>query len=185
MRTGLYAAACLILTLGCAGRDTRPAGPTPRRLYLARHAQAATDGVSADRPLSARGVADARAMAELLRPLHLRLGVVWHSGLARAEQTADILARVLSTGKGVTGRRGLLPNDPVVPVAAEIVAAKESLMIVGHRPFLRRLIALLIGGEPSADPFVLSPGTVLCLEPDDAGLWRVLWVASPDLLPQR
>lgn len=116
------------------------------RVYLVRHGEARPKDVDPERHLTERGAADVEKIASFLKPLGLCVDAVWHSGKARAAQTAEILGRSVESTRGVLTRDGLAPNDPVAPVKEELDAAAEDLMLVGHLPFMARLAAELVTG---------------------------------------
>ncbi len=55
-------------------------------------------------------------------------------------------------------------------------------MLVGHLPFMAKLAALLVAGDAEAALLDYRPGSVLCLERDDSGSWRIAWMLRPELL---
>ena len=153
------------------------------RLYLVQHGEAKSKDADPDRHLTDKGVRDVEKIAAFLKPLGLRVNAVWHSGKARAAQTADILASALAITEGVIQRDGLAPNDPIAPVREELMQAAANLMIVGHMPFLSKLASALVAGSESADAVAFRQGGVVCLERFEDGAWGVAWMMVPELLP--
>lgn len=72
----------------------------------------------------------------------LEVSAIYHSGKLRAAQTAEIMARSLAVPS--LAREGLSPNDPVLPVA-QWLSEQEPSLVVGHLPFLDRLLCQLLG----------------------------------------
>ena len=103
-----------------------------------------------------------------------------HSGLARARQTAEILAARLASPRGVREVGGLRPNDDPAVVRSGLEAARDSVMLVGHLPHLARLASLLLAGDPAAVPIRFAPGAVACLTREDDG-WALEWLVTPAL----
>jgi len=132
------------------------------RLYLVQHAHAVAKDVDPNRPLSDKGRADLALVMELLRPVGLRVGWIWHSSKVRAAQTAEILAEVVDSAQGPSVREGLGPNDDVEPWRGQLEAAEQDGMIVGHQPFLGKL--------------------VVCLARDGSDRWQLEWMVTPGLL---
>ena len=91
------------------------------KLYLAQHGEALSRQEDPERPLSEQGVQDVRAVAAFLGDAGIKLARVWHSGKRRAEQTAEILARVVLSGGRAEVIEGISPNDPVGEFAADAV----------------------------------------------------------------
>jgi len=155
------------------------------RLYLVQHGQAKSDREDPDRHLTDRGLRDIASLADFLRPLALGIGTIWHSGKARAAQTATLLTPVLG-GKGeIVQHDRLAPNDAPDPVAGEVAARQSDLMIVGHMPFLGRLAGLLISASAQTGPVTFQQGGLVCLERDEADSWSVCWMVVPELLARR
>ena len=152
-------------------------------VYLIRHGDAKSKQEDPERSLSVKGTQDVRKMAAFLKPLDLAVEVVWHSGKARAAQTAELLGGAVSSANGVGKRDGLAPMDPVEPIGAELASASRDVMLVGHLPFMGKLASALVAGTESADVVAFQPGSVACLERIDAGNWILCWMATPDLLP--
>ena len=61
---------------------------------------------------------------------------------------------------------------------------EDDTLVVGHLPFMARLVALLTTGDSESDIVAYCPGSVVCLERADAGHWVVQWMIRPDILPK-
>jgi phosphohistidine phosphatase len=70
-----------------------------------------------------------------------------HSGKKRALQTAEIFVKALEPEAGVTKGAGLAPLDDVTQFASTL-NNEEDIMVVGHLPFLERLLSCLVAGSP-------------------------------------
>jgi phosphohistidine phosphatase len=149
------------------------------KLCLVQHGEAKPKDVDPDRHLIDTGERDARKVAAHLASCAVTVGRVWHSGKARAQQTAEILAEAL--GGAVTQRDGLAPKNDVGPIAEEFAAAREDLMVVGHLPFLGKLASLLVAGDEDAGVVAFQYAGVVCLERADHD-WAVRWMLVPDLV---
>ncbi len=166
------------------------------RLYLVQHGEAKSKDEDPERHLTEKGVRDVEKVAAFLKPLGLCAGGVWHSGKARARQTAETLAQAVTAEGGAVERPGLAPNDPVEPVKEELARAASSrrpevptdraeadVMIVGHLPFLGKLASLLVAGSESAGVVAFRNAGVVCLERGEGGAWRTTWALIPEILP--
>ena len=152
------------------------------RIYLTQHGLAVPKDLDPERPLSERGREDVRRLGDFLANAGVRVEQVFHSGKARAEQTASLLAETVLVAGPPQARPGLNPNDPVEPLAAEIEAWSADTLLVGHLPFLARLASLLLASDPERPLLAFEPGSMCCLERDGAGHWVLLWMIRPDLL---
>jgi phosphohistidine phosphatase len=149
-------------------------------LYLVQHAQAMSKRENPERPLTDEGRRSAAAVAVLAGRLGLAVQQIRHSGKARAEQTATILAEALSPPGGVLQVDGLGPMDDVERVADGLVRDAEPLMLVGHLPFMERLAGYLLTGDPGRPVVAFSNAGIVCLV-GEGDRWRVRWIATPEL----
>ncbi len=151
------------------------------RLYLAQHGDALPEQVDPDRPLSAQGRADVERIAALFAEKIAVPARVLHSGKTRARESAEILARRLAPAAPIEVIAGINPKDDPEPLAAQLDAWVEDVLLVGHMPFMGRLASLLLGAGAPALAF--SPGTLVCLERQERG-WALAWMVRPELLTQ-
>jgi len=151
------------------------------KLYLVRHAEAVNQPVAGERPLTEAGRQDAAALAQAMKALALTVPVIWHSGKARAFQTAEILNAAICAEQGLIAHDDLLPMDAIKPIAKLLCNQESDLMIVGHEPFLGELAAKLIVGKRRRKVLDLAKCSVACLQRDDAGDWSVIWVITAEL----
>lgn len=149
------------------------------KLYLIQHAEAKPEE-DALRPLTEKGEEDARLLAGLLRRLDVRVGHILHSGKLRALQTAEAVAGELKPQEVSVGD-GLKPLDDPSAWVERLASTKDDLMLIGHMPHLGKLASrLLCGDERLKLGFV--PGSVVCLERDEAGIWFLKWMVIPEVL---
>ena len=92
----------------------KPAGPEPTLVLLVRHGQTPTTGTTlpgraAGLHLADRGVAQAEAAAERIRPLAAKVGAVYAAPLERTQETATPIARAVK--RRVRTEAGLLECD--------------------------------------------------------------------------
>jgi phosphohistidine phosphatase len=152
------------------------------KLYLVQHGQAVPKQEDPERPLSEQGEGDVRRVATRLGEAGVRVVRVWHSGKLRAAETAAILAGKICSGKQVEMITGIKPNDPVDEFASDADVWDEDTLVVGHLPFMSRLVALLVAGDSEHELVHYSPGSIVCLERDNTDRWVISWMLSPGLL---
>ena len=150
------------------------------RVYLVQHGDAVPERLDPERPLSAVGRREVHAVARLLADTGVRLARVVHSGKLRAQQTAELLATAVAPGR-VPEVAGLSPNDSVEPVVRRIADWASDVMLVGHLPFMGKLVARLVAGDEGKPVVAFVPGTVVCLERDEANHWTIVWMVRPAL----
>lgn len=126
------------------------------------------------RPLSRAGRAGVERIAQLARERDVKISVIYHSGILRAEETAAILAEHLSPPLGVEQRAGLLPEDDPVFAKADLEEAQDSIMLVGHLPHLNRLATLLVASGPNRPVVEFSPAMMACCA-KEGRRWKIAW----------
>ena len=152
------------------------------KLYLVRHAKAASKQVDPERSLTEEGRRDIQRVAAFIKPLNLCVDCLWNSGKKRAMQTAEFLAEVVKIKKAQTIHDGLGPNDDVAVIRNELGSAEQDVMIVGHLPFLSKLASLLLGGSESANTVAFKQGGIVCLSRGEENQWQIDWMVTPGLL---
>lgn len=143
---------------------------SPRRLVVLRHAQAEPSAASdAERPLSARGRADAAAVGTWLAGLGLDLAPPTSAALVsaalRTRQTYDALVAAAGWDGGAdaaTHDAGLYSAGPeaALDLVRETAGEVTTLLVVGHNPTMAYLAHLLDDGEgdPGAASEMVSQG---------------------------
>jgi phosphohistidine phosphatase len=156
------------------------------KLCLVRHGAATPMEENPGQPLTEKGRRDIQRLAVFLARSGVSVARVIHSGKKRAEETAVLLADVVGPGKVVEeAEAGLGPNDSTDLLATAAAALIEDAMVVGHQPFMGRMVARLLAGTEDAIGVAFEPGTVVCLErSDNGGGWHLNWMAGPRLLGQ-
>ena len=152
------------------------------KLYVVRHGDALTADTDATRPHSQKGISDAQKMAAFLKSSAVKVDCVYQSGLKRAEQTAEILAKELKLGCPVEQKDHLKPDDDVDLFIQSIRNETGDLMIVGHLPHLSHLVSKLVIN--SLDPQIIEfkKGAVVLLEKESDRFFRIKWFVVPKLL---
>lgn len=148
--------------------------------YLVRHGEAVAATVDPQRPLSAPGRRAVEAVARAAAGRDVRVGAILHSGILRARQTAEIFTQILAPAQGASFNAGLLPEDDPAVAKAELEAASDSVMLVGHLPHMSRLAALLARGLWEWETVDFAPATLVCCSYDGAR-WRMHWKIDPEL----
>ena len=133
-----------------------------------------------DRPLRRDGVDTVSRMGAWAAERGLGVDEIRHSGKRRAAETAEILGDHLQPPLGVKVAPGLAPLDDVRPVAEALGGEDDTVMLVGHLPFLARLAAFLLTGSPEATPVRFTNAGIVCLEGGE-GRWELTWSVPPDL----
>lgn len=152
------------------------------KLYLVQHGEAVSKETDPDRPLSEQGRHDLQKLAEYLSHLDTDIQRVWHSGKTRAAQSAGLLAQTILPHGQIEPVNGLAPNDDVITFATRLDARDPATVLVGHLPFMSRLMAYLLVGDPEVELVTFKPGSMACLENPEGDGWRLNWMLRPELL---
>ena len=151
-------------------------------LYLIQHGEATSEDVNPSRPLTPKGSQEVQKTASFLAQMNLGPISIRHSGKLRAQQTAEIIAAPLRPGCQVQQSENLSPNDSARNLIEEIGKRKTDLVIVGHLPFLGKLVSTLLTGSESKNPVAFRRGGVVCLQRNEDRTWQVAWMVTPDVL---
>ena len=162
------------------------------QLLVIRHAAAedkdewSRSGKSDDeRPLTSDGAKDMAKAAKGLRTLIPEVGLIASSPLARARQTAQIVASALGVNH-VDVTDLLIPDAPFAGFTSWLVGQKEdeTVAVVGHEPHLGILITWLLAGIEEAR-VEMKKGAACLIEFDGKpakGKGVLRWCIPPGLL---
>jgi phosphohistidine phosphatase len=149
--------------------------------YLVRHGDAVSETLDSQRPLSRLGQEQVEQVARAAAARQAQVSAIFHSGILRAEQTAEIMARHLAPELGVRRMKGLAPQDDPAIAKAELETSQAPVMFVGHLPHMGRLAGLLINGDAERGAVEFAPATVVCVS-QQVSRWQLIWVLVPDFL---
>lgn len=149
-------------------------------LFLVQHGETTSEDIDPSRPLTEKGRTDVSKVADFMERSGVKAEEIWHSDKLRAKQTAEIIAKILGTGK-IIEKEGLAPNDPIAKYVEIVNGSSKDLMIIGHLPFLAKLSSSLLAGSGSGGIINFKQGIVVCLEKCDY-TWGVAWMVGPELV---
>jgi phosphohistidine phosphatase len=150
-------------------------------LYLVQHGEAKTEEEDPERALNQRGAEVVERIAAWAAKVGIQVDQIRHSGKRRAQQTAEILADRIEPNHGVVPVSGLKPNDDINAWAENLAKESESVMLVGHLPFLSRLTSLLLVGDLTKEIVRFRNGGIVCLIREE-DRWLLDWAMTPDLV---
>jgi len=146
--------------------------------YLVRHGDAVSELVDVERPLSEMGRVQVARLAQQAAAKGVQPAVIYHSGILRARQTAEIMSEQLRPARGMAPMDGLQPMADPAGTAAMLELATDSIMLVGHLPFMNRIVGLLVKGNAERIVVDFAPATLVCLA-KQAPRWGVQWSLAP------
>jgi phosphohistidine phosphatase len=141
------------------------------KLYLVRHGEAETREIDAERPLSDKGIGQVERLAKHCAEYDVKPAHVYHSGLLRAQQTAQIIADRLGV-ESIGKIDHLDACDPVEPIKNLAEFWDQDTILVGHVPYMGELLYSLTEGVSSVN---FHTATGVCLQ-KEAGHWVTQWV---------
>jgi phosphohistidine phosphatase len=150
-------------------------------LFLVQHGEAERVTPDHERPLTGPGEEAVRRMANWAAQAGVKVKQIRHSGMKRTEQTAEILAEQLRPTEGVIAASELKPEEDVRRMAGDLSQEQKAVMLVGHLPFLSRLVGFLLVEDPESDVVKFQNAGIVCLS-QQQGKWSIRWVMLPDLL---
>jgi phosphohistidine phosphatase len=118
-------------------------------IYLLRHGIAIEredwDGDDSKRPLTREGEKQLEKISKALKKMDLEFDLILSSPYERAKKTAEIVTDKLGLEKSLKFSDDLTPEGDPENLVAEINKLKsENAMLVGHEPYLSKLVSLLI-----------------------------------------
>jgi phosphohistidine phosphatase len=158
-------------------------------LYLLRHGIAVDPSVpdfakDAERPLTPKGKRRLRQSAEAMGAMKITFDVILSSPYVRAKQTAEIVAKALKRRKQLKFSDDLTPGGnpkSLIQSLNDLRPRPKNILLVGHEPYLSRLIALLTAGNTSME-IDFKKGSLCKLETESLRYGRCAifaWLLAP------
>lgn len=152
------------------------------KIYILRHGHApsiteAKVPTDFERPLSQTGREAVRGAASLLKRRGARPGLVLHSPLKRAVQTAKEVLQVLQPAPEARPYKPLeneMTGEDLYRNIVEDGIKSGEVLLVGHQPQLGELAKYLSGQY-----FTLKPAGLIALDVDGPEQGAVLWSENP------
>jgi phosphohistidine phosphatase len=138
----------------------------------------------AERPLTPKGKRQLRQTAAAMKTMGLRFDLILSSPYLRAKQTAEMVANSLKLQKKLTFSDELTPGGNPRALIQQLNAARpkpDAVLLVGHEPYLSRLIGLLTTGETNLG-IDLKKGGLCKLETEKLSHDRcatLVWLLTP------
>ena len=142
-------------------------------LYLLRHGIAVDPSSprfakDAERPLTPKGKRRLQQAAGAMAALKISFDVILSSPYLRAKQTAEIVAKSLKRRNKLKFTDELTPGGnpkSLIQQLNELRPKPKNILLVGHEPYLSKLIALLTAGNTGME-IDLKKGSLCKLETD-------------------
>jgi phosphohistidine phosphatase len=152
------------------------------KLYLVQHGEACTKEVNPERPLTDQGKAEIDRLATFFQQAGVQAERVIHSGKLRAQQTAECLAKAIAPEVELEISGLINPKDNPKAFDWQSESWDRDTLIVGHLPFMAKLVSHLLVEDENRLITAYQPGSVVCLEHTNDGQWQINWMIRPKLL---
>ncbi len=153
-------------------------------LFLVQHGLSAPKDIDPEKGLSDFGREETNRIAQVAKMYKIPVQKIVHSGKNRAEQTASVFHEALALETPMEKISGIQPMDDSRSFAATI-NPKENLMVVGHMPFMERLVSFLTTGTENCRVFKFQNSGIVCLDmergEDNEADWFIKWTLNPNI----
>lgn len=153
-------------------------------LFLVQHGLSAPKDIDPEKGLSDLGREETERIAQVAKGYAIPVQNIVHSGKKRAQQTAGIFHETLALKTPMKKISCINPMDDVQRFAATL-KAKDNLMVVGHMPFMERLVSFLTTGAENCRVLKFQNSGIVCLdmELDEENVpdWFIKWTLNPDI----
>ncbi len=153
-------------------------------IYLVQHGKSAPKDVDPEKGLTDQGRNDTERIAQVAKSYGIKVDRIVHSGKKRAEQTAAIYHAALAVKSPLEAISGIDPLDDVRAFAQGLDTAAR-LMVVGHMPFMQRLVSYLTAGSDAVRVYQFQNSGIVCLDADigeDGNPdWFIKWTLNPNI----
>ncbi len=151
-------------------------------LYLVQHGRCLPKAEDPEQGLSIKGRDETSLIANVAKNYNVQVGRIFHSGKKRARQTAEIFSEIIIASHGIAKLDGLKPLDDVVGIATTLKPETQT-MIVGHLPFMEKLVSQLLTGASIHRIFAFQNSGIVCLDREEGiTTWHIKWSFMPNIL---
>ncbi len=148
-------------------------------LFLVQHGESLPKDQDPEKGLSKKGIEETQKIAQVAKMYNIPVSQIVHSGKKRALQTAQIFHKELKIEAQLQIIEGIAPMDSVESYAQQI-DSKANTMVVGHLPFMGKLVSLLTTGTIGFDLYRFQNSGIVCLEKED-DKWHIKWTLNPNI----
>lgn len=144
------------------------------QLYLMRHGQAENPSIDPEQGLTEEGKFAIQQIAKELVVKSVHTSQIYHSTKKRAQQTANIVAEIISPDVSPKAMDNLKPGDNPAMIIDTLNQWTDDTLLVSHLPFIPSLLERLTRSQHTVR---FEPGTVACLS-RSGDQWQLEWVIS-------
>jgi len=153
-------------------------------LFLVQHGISVSGELDPEKGLADLGIEETNRIAPVAKGYGIPVHTIVHSGKKRAEQTAVIYHRTLGLETPLKAIPGINPLDDVRAFAARI-DPRANWMVVGHMPFMERLVSYLVTGSEVIRVYQFQNSGIVCLDCGEGknkdSDWFIKWTLNPNI----
>ena len=149
------------------------------QLFLMRHGDYVSETVDPKHPLSDKGRNDVSKIGAFFKKNDIEFDAIIHSTKIRAKQTALIIKGIINPEAEISEKEYLCPHDSVDNIYSDILNFKGNLMIVGHLPFLPKLVSRLLSSGEKKVMLSMQTGSAVGLFKEQ-DKWSMDFYISPE-----
>ncbi len=153
-------------------------------LFLVQHGKSAPKTQDPEKGLSDEGRAETLRLAPVAKGYDIPVSRIFHSGKARAKQTAELYHDALEIAVPLEILSGINPLDDVRGFAATLDPS-AGWMVVGHMPFMQRLVSFLTTGNEQTRVYAFQNSGIVCLDAEKTDEnewdWFIKWTLNPNI----
>ena len=152
-------------------------------LFLVQHGLSNSKEIDPQKGLTEHGIRETERIAQVASNYDIPVGKIVHSGKKRAEQTAAIFAEAFSGDLLLEAVSGIGPMDDFRAFAQNL-DPQDNLMVVGHLPFMQRLVSYLTTGSEQTYVYKFQNSGIVCLDRNVMEKtigWFIKWTLNPDI----
>ncbi len=148
-------------------------------IYLVQHGLSRPKDQGSGKNLSESGKEETLKIADVAKFYQISVKEIWQSGKKRAAQTAEIFKEKIISSPRIIETSGIKPLDDVKSFAEKLDSSSD-VMIVGHLPFMERLVSYLTVGSFDHRVIKFQNSGIVCMdrEKDD---WYIKWTLNPNI----
>ena len=148
-------------------------------IFLVQHGVSLSKEQDPEKGISDKGQTDTVRIAEVAKGYNIPVQKIVHSGKKRAEQTARVFNDILGIKSPCEQMNAIQPLDDV-KVFGKKINPVSNLMVVGHLPFMERLVSYLVVGSETTRVIKFQNSGIVCLDVE-ADQWFIKWTLNPDI----
>jgi len=148
-------------------------------LFLVQHGLSLPKDQDPEKGLSKKGFEDTQRIAKVAKSYGIPVSKIVQSGKKRARETALIFSETLGIKELSEQVDGINPLDDV-KLFSDKIDPESGLMIVGHLPFLEKMVSYIITGNQDLKIYKFQNSGIVCLDQEENN-WFIKWTLNPDI----